>query len=304
MVFILILVSIIISLQNNFKKNPNTFNSDKSLLSKEAIVTNIWLEDYDKLSVFQNHCIKYLIVDVGGTGPDGQLLTPKEDILYFLDFIENYENNNNYTFILLPYSEINTYDYNLTPEFENNFIEDYNDLALSGFDGIFVDIEPVKFEERQNYLNLLEKLKLKLQNSSIISVYSGHIALDENTDNEWEWNYEFIKQVSDRVDIISVPVYDTSFTNKKDYQNHVKYTMNKILSNQWNSSFFLAVPTHKKPPETLINVQSIYIKEVSKYPDNKLLGMDIFSSWTINNNEWRIFRNYLVETGKINKCGI
>ncbi|VVB77864.1 Uncharacterised protein [uncultured archaeon] len=267
--------------------------------NNNAIVTNIWLDDTTKLDEIKNHKIKYLIVDVGNTGENGSLLTSKDEIDYFLKFIEKYEKANNYDFILLPYSEINTYTYNMTPEFEDNFIQDYYNLNLIGFDGIFVDIEPVKFEQRGDYLSLLSRLRSKLGDDKIISVYSGHISEDLN--NEWGWSLDFLKEVSHKTDIISVPVYDTDYKNRADYQDFVKYTLDKILTNTWDSYFFLAVPTHKNSPETLDNVISVYSKEIKKYPDNNLLGIDIFAEWTIDDKEWKTVDQYLKQS-QDNEC--
>lgn len=284
-IFILVVLVSKINAQNYLPGNLNN-----SLEYKNAIVTNIWLEDTSKLDLMKENNIKYLIVDVGDTGKDGKLLTTKEDILFFLNFIQEYEKNNNYTFILLPYSEINTYDYNVNSEFESNFINDYYNLDALGFDGIFVDIEPVRFEQRSSYIQLLSTVRKKLGKDKIISVYSGQIGND--SDNEWEWNINFLRMVSEKVDIISVPVYDTSISNKDEYRKFVRECLDVILKNKWNSYFFLAVPTHKESPETLGNVIPIYIEETNKYPNSKLLGMDIFSEWTISYDGWNVFHSY------------
>lgn len=260
---------------------------------RNAIVTNIWIDSTEKLDKIKDHNIKYLIVDVGDIGNNGKLLTKSEDITYFLNLIKNYEDSNNYQFILLPYTEINTYNYNITQEFIDNFIEDHYNLANIGFDGIFVDIEPVRPDLRQKYISLLERLRLKLGYQKIISVYSGHILGNIDSKNEWEWDTEFLKNVSEIADIISVPVYDTSIVYKNEYKDFVKNTIDVISTNNLSSYFFLAVPTHKNPPETLVNSLSVFSKENKRYQDNKILGVDIFSEWTIDNSEWYIFEKYM-----------
>lgn len=288
LVFLLILLVIFnlsLSAQHN---NANTI----AVEHKNAIVTNIWLDDEARLDKIRNNNIKYLIVDVGGTDKNGNLLTPKEDIVYFLNFINKYEQNHSYSFILLPYSEINTETYNITNNFENNFIVTYCNLTLMGFDGVFVDIEPVKFNYRNAYLLLIDKLRQKLSKEKIISVYSGHIAQRQDTNNYWEWNNDFLKKVSEKADIISVPVYDTSYKTKKDYQNYVINSVDTILKNNWSSYFFLGVPTHKEYPETLANAMDIYSRETKKYNSGNL-GVAIFAEWTIDNNEWKTFSRYL-----------
>jgi len=253
-----------------------------------GIVINIWLDSYSRLDILTENSIKYLFVDVGDTGKDGSLTTNKEEILAFLDFLSGYEEISDYDFILLPYSEINTLVYDLNPGFIENFIVDYTNLVSMGFDGLLVDIEPVPFDKRKIYLELLDTLKKRLPERAIVSVYSGSI---DNSENEWEWDYGFYKEVSERVDIISLPAYDLGFNDKEEYQDYVKEQMNRINSQTWSSAFLLAIPTHKDFPETAENALMVY-SEMVKAKNNPFIGFSIFSEWTTESGEWDMIQKF------------
>lgn len=266
-------------------KEPS--NIIRSMLIGDGIVTNIWIEE-SKLDILKSHGIRYLFVDVGDTGRDGLLLTPENEITDFLAMIKAYEAGNGYDFVLLPYSEINTEVYSVTGKFMENFVTDYIHLNELGFDGVYVDIEPVKFEMRNDYLNLLKNLKARLP-SAILGVYSGSL---EESENEYEWNYSFFNDVSGIVDFIVIPGYDTQLTGEIDYEDYIITQTKRIASQNWNSYFFMGVPTHKDYPETLINAMQSYSDELGNYPDNQFLGVSIFSEWTITSAGWEAFERY------------
>ncbi len=113
---------------------------DKSLSRSNGIVTNIWIEGEDRLDKLRNNNIKYLFVDVGGTSKDGSITTPKEEILSFLQVIDDYQSKHNYNFTLLAYSEVMATEYSLDAAFKKNFVQTYSDLVELGFHGLLVDI--------------------------------------------------------------------------------------------------------------------------------------------------------------------
>lgn len=283
---VLLIFLALVLFEEKSSNSPVRLTNEK-LVYGDGIVTNIWLDNISKLDILKEHNIKYLFIDVGGTGEDGRIETSKEEIKEFLNFLNLYEQKNNYDFILLPYSEINSYIYNLNSSFIENFIIDYADLVGMGFDGLLVDIEAVPFNKRDVYIELLEKLDILLPKDAIVSVYSGSL---EDSQNEWEWGYAFYREVSERVDMISIPSYDLGLSSKEEYQDYVKEQIRRIASNNWSSYFLFAVPTHKEFPETIENALSVYKSELKKYPGNNFLGVCIFAEWTISDDEWNIFK--------------
>ncbi len=261
------------------------------LQAGHGIVTNIWFSNFSKLREFEEAGIKYLIVDVGDTDSSGMLETDREEITEFLEFIEEYENENDYNFILLPYSEVNTYDYNFdNPELRSNLISDYIRLVLMGFDGIHVDIEPIQFHQRSAYLKFLEELRNSLDSRTILSVYSGH--LGKSYFNEWEWDAKFYQEVGDYARLICIPGYDIDLNTKEEYQKDIINKIRELNAMEIKSQIILGIPTHKQEPETIQNALEAYSSEIQKYSQQKFMGVVIFAEWTTDSNEWNTFKQF------------
>ena len=272
--------------------NYNLKNLERKYLEKgNGIVTNIWLEN-SRLDNLKNHNIKYLYVDIGETSDNGKIETPESEIIYFLDIIEEFEGNNNYEFVLLPYSEINTYDYDVNDEFVTNYIESYIRMIELGFDGIYIDIEPVR--DKEYFLSLVKRVDDMLSSDSIIGLYSGAVSTSKISENEWEWEISFFDKVSENVDLILVPSYDTDFVDEERYNSFVKNQV-RLLSqgNKIRSNLVYGIPVHKEGVETIGNSFGSYVSEVKKYQDNKFIGIGIFSEWTMDEEEWGVYEEIL-----------
>ena len=269
-------------------EEKNLINSSK-IFKENGIVTNIWVskEDLDKI---KKHNIKYLFVDIGDTSLDGTIKTSQNEIEQFLEMISLYETKNDYNFIILPYSEINTNNYFIDDTFEINFINDYRTLLSKGFDGVYVDIEPVKDETK--FLFFLEKLKDSFPHK-IIGVYSGGVG--NHNSNEWEWDLEYFTQVSKFSDIIVIPGYDTDIDNTKDYYTHITNQIKSInsLFIKNNTEIYYGIPSHKKSPELINNTLFIYSSNKS-HKNGKFNGVVVFAEWTMDEEEWDIFRKIVL----------
>ena len=241
-------------------------------------VVNIWLHGEERLDVLRENRMKYLFVDVGDTSWNGKLQTEEKEIVRFLEMIRIYEEETGHDFVLLPYSEINTYVYDITSkEFQNIFVEDYSRLEALGFDGIYIDIEPVRSSVVEDYLDLVSEVAGK---SSFVGVYSG--SLGEESD--WDWSPGLFKSVSTRVDLIFVPGYDTGIESEEEYQEHIKNQIEAVSNLNLNSILLLGVPTHKSMPETIKNSLEVFSEDKKEFD-----GVAIFSEWTADGSEWEIF---------------
>ena len=295
--FILIGVFVFVPLENPGSSNStsgiSTLRHSNSLEKGNGMVINIWIEKSD-LNNLKNHRIRYLFVDIGDTGKDGKIKTSEEEIDRFIELINSYEKENNYDFVIFPYSEVNTYDYNINSEtFRDNFINDYADFINKGFDGIYVDIEPVKIGEEERYLSLLDEISKKFPDK-IVSVYSGAVSESSFRDNEWEWTLELYKKVSDKVDLIFVPGYDSDIKTKSEYQEFIKREVRDISSRNFNTLFLMGIPTHNPYPETIENALEAYNEEIALHPNSKFIGVGIFSEWTIDDEEWKVFEERML----------
>jgi hypothetical protein len=268
----------------NDNMNNNNFSFD--IEERNAIVVNIWIDSYERLDVLRRNNMKYLFVDVGGVDKNGFLMTSDDDVKSFVNFIKEYERDNSYDFVILPYVEVNSNHYNVNGVFLSNFVDENVRLNQMGFDGVHVDIEPVPRSLRKNFLLFLDELNEHLPDA-IISVYSGHPG--RLSFNVWEWEISFFKEVSARSDIIVFPAYDTYLRTQKEFKNDIEDKIKKISAQNWDSDFMVALPTHKRHPETLENAYKAYKEGLPKYREHPFIGVAIFSEWTITESDWSDF---------------
>ena len=289
--FIVLIILILLYILLDFTEQENNEITQEVLINKTATVTNIWIYDYTRLDKLKENDIKYLLIDIGGTNQDGSFNNSYEIMYDFYDYIREYEENRNYSFILLPYSEVRSTEIDITTnEFKNNFVKSYKNLINYGYDGLLVDIEPVKKEEREDFLNILDKLNNELPNNSIIAVYTSHLVKEE-TSNVWEWEKDFYNQVIEKADIISAPLYDTIFTNTQEYQRHINKQI-KLLNELKETEILIAIPTHKTYPEQSDIALEGILEAIKKHPNKNIVGITVFAEWTAENSDWENFKTY------------
>lgn len=288
MVFLLV---IIIAWTSHEKKNSVGSVEKRELPKGNGVVTNIWIDSFSRLDVLKEHDVKYLFVDIGELGEKWNS-SNSEQVNRFVNLVEDYERKENYDFILLPYSEINSYRNNIeSEEFKESFIQGYSDLSRKGFDGLLVDIEPVRMEQRESFLSLLSGLRENFSDEKIIAVYAGHI-VNKQGNNIWEWDKYFYREVAAFADIISAPGYDTDSDSKEEYKNHIRDQI-KLISSINEVNFLFAIPTHKSQPETSQNALEAYSEEIAKHENNNIIGITVFAEWTATKSDWNNLNKYL-----------
>ena len=172
--------------------------------------------------------------------------------------------------------------YNFNKEFQKNFIEDYLRLVEMGFDGVYVDVEPIRNGE--DYLKFLDEVRKEF---SFVGVYSG--AVGSHSDNEWEWDLDFYKEVCNKVDLIFVPGYDSDLSNKKEYLDYIEMEVRELSNLNLDCDLMLGVPTHKSGVENLENALQAY----SGVDGNRFIGVGVFAEWTMDKKDWAVFERYL-----------
>src|SRR3989338_1795242 len=255
----------------------------RGLPKGNGIVTNVWA-DSKRIETARQNGLKYLFVDVGDITKDGALVTPKEEIEEFLSLAKNKG------FVLLPYTEVNTENYDFSSSrFMANLIGAHKELVDMGFDGAYLDVEAVQKDKEADYLRLVRLLRKELPSGSIIAAYAGFL---KDSDNRWEWDHDFYQDVSESVDLIFVAGFDLDAKDASEYDEYIVSQMEDISSSGYKSYFMLGVPTHKKYPETIDSAMAAYRKALEGLPNDKFLGVAIFSDWTIDDGEWETYRRY------------
>jgi Polysaccharide deacetylase len=257
-------------------------------------VINIWISGQARLDNLRNHRIRYLFVDVGDTNRGGKIETPIAEIIQFLSMIKSYEKQHAYDFVMLPYSEINTSHCQLDHTFRENFVADYKRLMALGFDGIYVDVEPVRSSLRADYLEFLNELSAICPEPAILGVYAGSVfdpRSGQEEINEWQWSVGLYRDVSSLVDLIVVPGYDFKLRSRKEYTRSIRKQISLLSSEVLNCRLMFAVPTHKPEPETIGNALAAYKLEISRRPRHQFIGVCIFAEWTTIPEEWNVFES-------------
>ena len=56
----------------------------------------------------------------------------------------------------------------------------------------------------------------------------------------------------------------------------------------------MGIPTHNAYPETIENALEAYNEEIALHPNSKFIGVGIFSEWTIDDEEWKVFEEMML----------
>lgn len=276
-------------LKGNIVKDYSEETKIPRLKNVESIFINIWFRSNKNLDIFAENNIRYLFVDVGHINWNGELTTTEKELKDFLDFIGDYEKENNFDFILIPYNEIILEDYYFSESFQDNVMDNYIYLNGIGFDGAHVDLEAIPFEQRNDYLSFLDDIRKVINKGSLLTVYAGTLDDDPSV---WEWDSEFYEKVSQKVDLVLIQSYDFGLESKEEYQNYLSDEISKIEESNINNNLLFTIPAHKQYPETLKNALEVYHSDVEGKA-KKFVGVSLFGEWTIDDSEWEIIESFL-----------
>lgn len=283
---------------NNSSVNDKT-EKYNNIIEGNGIFTNIWVEP-SIFNILMKFGIKYVFFDIGDVDKKtGRITTPRDQIETFMKNITLFEQQNGYYFKKFPWNVVipqEGYLFN-TNEFRDNYVNEYVNLVKDfHMDGIHVDIEAIPDEFKYEYLNMLEQLKMLLPENSILSVYGGSI-IDEGVKSEWGWSESFLSDVlKNGADIVSIPTYDTWSLSEKNYRERIQNQIHRITKHK-EGHFRYPIPTHKQAPELALFAFDEYLKGTYTYCNWPFLGVDLFATWTISNEDWKIFEEFLKAPG-------
>ncbi len=178
-----------------------------------------------------------------------------------------------------------------------------------GFDGIHYNIEPI-FSGDENIIDLLKKThNITKSNKKILSIASDEIEPFPFSDKIIRlfarragfWDKSYYLQVSENVDQIAVMMYDTAIPFAWLYAYVVKWQVEKITTIlDGKVLLFFGVPTYEEERWSFhANAENIYsgirgismgIEEIPMGILNDKFGIGIYSEWTTDENEWKIFK--------------
>lgn len=180
-------------------------------------------------------------------------------------------------------------------------------LIDQGFDGIHLDIEPVR-EDDTAFILLVAQMRQALPNAKISvamdewqpHIFSQLIAKFLDMPIESYWSTSQIKQVAELVDQIVVMTYDSNLKNSKDYIWWVEQ-QTIALSDRVpkDTELFIGIPSYEEGESidpTVENIQTGLAGFERGYKNlrsdyGKITGIAIYSYWEMSDDEWAALKN-------------
>lgn len=249
---------------------------------------------------FEGLPVSDLYFHVGPLQPDGTL--PKDLSLSAATFASL--PSTDYAWIGQIRSEIDLDN----PAIRAQIVDSAEWLILQGFEGIHVDIEPIR-EDDTAFLLLLEELNLALPDAPI------SVAMDEwqpDQISQWVaayfdvsiesyWSTEQVESVLPFIDQLVVMTYDTGFKDPALYSWWVEQ-QTVALSNRVGADveLFIGVPcydegAHFDPKaENLVSSLLGYDRGIQnlRTKTGAVAGLAIYPYWKMDESEWTTLRNY------------
>lgn len=194
------------------------------------------------------------------------------------------------------------------PDVRSKIVDSAGWLIEQGFEGIHVDIEPVR-EDDTAFLILLEELKLALPNTPL------SIAMDEwqpDQLTQWVANYfdvaiesywstQQVKNVLPYIDQLVVMTYDTGFKDPDLYSWWVEQ-QTVALSNRVGSEveLFVGIPCYSEGAHfdpKAENIDSAWLGyqrgiDNLRTQDEVVAGIAVYAYWEMDTAEWTSLRNH------------
>jgi len=194
-------------------------------------------------------------------------------------------------------------------EIRNSIIQTVEVFLQLGFDGIHYNIEPI-YSGDENLIDLLKRThSISKANSKILSIASDEIEpflfaekiIPIFARRAGFWDKPYYLQVAENVDQIAVMMYDTAIPFAWLYAYVVKWQVEKITTLlDGKVLLFFGVPTYEEERWSFhANAENMFsgirgismgIEEIPLKILEDKFGVAIYSEWTTDDSEWKIFK--------------
>ncbi len=253
------------------------------------------LKDFSLLhSQLQKVNASDLYFHVGPLSPEGQLA---DDLNIFKPGMDALDTEN-YAWIGQVRSEIDLEN----PEVRQGIINSSKWLMTQGFDGIHVDIEPVRPDDEAFYL-LLEEMRLALPGvklSVAMDEWQPHaisqiVATLFERKIESYWHSEQVRRVAASVDQMVVMTYDTTFHDPALYTWWVEQqtiALSKTLPE--GKELYIGIPAYEEGVDPLAENIRTGLEGYARGLTNlrskagKITGVAVYPYWELDDEEWNL----------------
>lgn len=233
-----------------------------------------------------------LYFHVGPLDPEGKLANNLNIFKPGMDALDT----ENYAWIGQVRSEINLED----PQVRQGIVDSSAWLMTQGFDGIHVDIEPVRPDDEAFFL-LLEEMRAALPTAKLsvaMDEWQPHgisqiVAFIFERKIESYWHSEQIKRVAALVDQMVVMTYDTTFHDPALYSWWVEQqtiALSKTLPQ--GKELYIGIPAYEDGvdpgAENIITGLEGYTRGLTnlRSKTGKITGVAVYPYWEIDDDEW------------------
>jgi hypothetical protein len=182
-------------------------------------------------------------------------------------------------------------------------------LVDSGFDGIHVDIEPVRPGD-EDFLLLIQEIKAKLPQVPLSVAMdqwqpeklSDLVAKAINTSIESYWTTQQVENVAEFADQLVVMTYDTGFNRSDLYSWWVEQqtlSLSRILDS--NTELFIGLPTYDEGSSINPHAENLEsgLKgfqagiENLRSKKNNIQGLALYPYWEMSTEEWDTLKSWI-----------
>lgn len=192
-------------------------------------------------------------------------------------------------------------------EWVSVFLQTVSKLHERGFDGIHLDIEPIRDNDIA-YINLLKRLKSQWDGKLFISHATRRLSpngTDMSLFDKNFWSINFYRQTMLYSDQTVLMGYDTCLKFSKLYIAYMKHQTKLLLSNSVtfnNHKVLIGIPAYedvsKLSDPNIENIKNAVIgvklglSELSENELSKFEGVSIYANWVTDDEEWDQYEDY------------
>lgn len=202
--------------------------------------------------------------------------------------------------------------YRLNDAAAQTAVADFSLVIVSelGFDGVFLNVSPVLEPNADDYVSLLQRVKLKVGDNGPVAVAvppdytpsAAGIPQSPLYAPGTEWSKEFKQRVALLTDEIALTPYSTGLNDRLAYVDWLAYQVDSyaraVAELDSSAQIVVGIPTYDSdPPLQNASVENIPAAlegvkkgiEMAGRAQQYIVGVALFAEWTTDDTEWRLF---------------
>lgn len=189
-------------------------------------------------------------------------------------------------------------------------------LTELGFDGVFLNVSPVLEPNADDFVGLLQRIKLKVGDNGpvAVAVPPDYTPAAENVPQSplyapgTAWSKQFKQRVALLTDEIALTPYSTGLNDRLAYVDWLAYQVESyaraVAELDTSAQIVVGIPTYDSdPPLQNASVENISAAlegvekgmELAGGASQYVGGVALFAEWTTDDTEWRLFNQLWIQ---------